>query len=157
MASGSGSSGSTAWNNTVRSRLYLTHANADEGEDVDPDIRVLTRKKSNYARAGETMTLRWTDGVMMPVTAEISDSGPTTHGVVEMLKHIDERWAQKNPFSASPQSDRYVVPVMVQRLGLTQRAAKSLLRDWIANEMVRSETIDSHSKTRGLRVLAWPG
>jgi RecA-family ATPase len=157
MASGSGSSGSTAWNNTVRSRLYLTQAEAEDGEEADPDLRVLTRKKSNYARAGETLILRWTDGVMMPVAQKNDDGTLTTHAAIEMLKHIDERWAQKNPFSASPQSDRYVVPVMVQRLGLSHGAAKSLLGDWIANEMVRSETIDSHSKARGLRVLTWPG
>ena len=35
MASGSGSSGSTAWNNTVRSRLYLTRAADTDGEEAD--------------------------------------------------------------------------------------------------------------------------
>lgn len=62
MMTGSGTSGSTAWSNSVRSRLYLT---APTGEDTDPDARVLTTMKSNYGRAGDTLKLRWQDGVFV--------------------------------------------------------------------------------------------
>lgn len=62
-SSGSGESGSTAWNNAVRSRLYLHRS---EGEvAADESERILTRKKSNYARAGESLTLNWRDGVLV--------------------------------------------------------------------------------------------
>ena len=62
-SSGSGESGSTAWNNAVRSRLYL---HRPEGEiAADESERILTRKKSNYARAGESLTLNWRDGVLV--------------------------------------------------------------------------------------------
>ncbi|ACI93285.1 conserved hypothetical protein [Afipia carboxidovorans OM5] len=54
MASGSGYSGSTAWNNSVRSRLYLT---SGEG-----DIRVLKTVKSNYGKIGDETYLEWQDG-----------------------------------------------------------------------------------------------
>ncbi|MDB5430447.1 MAG: RecA-family ATPase-like protein [Caulobacter sp.] len=65
MLSGRGHSGSTAWPNGSRSHLYLQMAG--EGEDmtlerrveVDPDERLLTRRKSNYAAVGETLKLRW--------------------------------------------------------------------------------------------------
>lgn len=60
----SGMSGSTHWSNGVRSRLYLER---DEGEDADPDIRILTRKKSNYATAGETLRMRWAAGAFIPI------------------------------------------------------------------------------------------
>lgn len=56
MQSGSGSSGSTAWNNSVRSRLYLTHAKEDE------DGRLLTTKKANYGKLGTELKIRWHDG-----------------------------------------------------------------------------------------------
>lgn len=62
-SSGSGESGSTAWGNAVRSRLHL-HRPKD-GDDVDEAERILTRKKSNYARAGESLTLNWRDGVLV--------------------------------------------------------------------------------------------
>jgi len=55
MSTGSGSSGSTAWNNSVRSRIYLTHP--DE-PDNDPDARILSLKKANYTRAQGDMRLR---------------------------------------------------------------------------------------------------
>lgn len=48
MADGSGAAGSTAWHNAVRSRLYLTHANADDGGMVDKNQLTLKIMKMNY-------------------------------------------------------------------------------------------------------------
>jgi len=59
MQTGTGTSGSTAWNNSVRSRLYLTADKDDE------DLRVLKGMKSNYGRKGEELRLRWRDGVFV--------------------------------------------------------------------------------------------
>lgn len=62
MQSGSGSSGSTAWNNSVRSRLYLTRP--DE-RDADPDSRVLKVMKANYGKTGSEIKLRWKGGAFI--------------------------------------------------------------------------------------------
>lgn len=62
MASGSGTSGSTAWSNNVRSRLYLDRVR-DDGIEVDPDARVLRTMKANYGPVGGEIRLRWHDGV----------------------------------------------------------------------------------------------
>jgi hypothetical protein len=59
MQSGSGTSGSTAWNNSVRSRLYLT---ADKDDD---DLRVLKGMKANYGRKGGELKLRWHEGAFI--------------------------------------------------------------------------------------------
>jgi RecA-family ATPase len=56
MSNGSGSSGSTHWNNAARSRLYLAKPQAED--EPDPDLRVLSLKKANYARALPDMRLR---------------------------------------------------------------------------------------------------
>lgn len=61
MQSGTGSSGSTAWNNSVRSRLYLTRPDDKE----DPDLRILKTMKSNYGTAGGEIRLRWKDGAFV--------------------------------------------------------------------------------------------
>ncbi len=61
-ASGTGDSGSTAWNNSVRSRLYLKRPDAAGGNMPDADIRVLSRLKANYASAGVDITLRYSRG-----------------------------------------------------------------------------------------------
>jgi RecA-family ATPase len=63
--SGSGLSGSTAWNNSVRSRLYLTRPKESE-QDGDSDERVLRRMKANYAGIGDEIRMKWQDGVLVP-------------------------------------------------------------------------------------------
>lgn len=53
-------SGSTAWENQVRSRLFLGRPDDSEaGAVVDPDARVLSRSKPNYARMGESIEMLW--------------------------------------------------------------------------------------------------
>lgn len=59
---GTGDGGSTAWSNSVRSRLYLKRPDAPDGELPDPDLRVLSRMKANYATTGEELSLRFQDG-----------------------------------------------------------------------------------------------
>jgi RecA-family ATPase len=67
ISSGTGLSGSTAWNASVRSRLYFKRAKTDKDEEPDPDLRVLEVMKSNYGPIGETINLRWKNGLFVPV------------------------------------------------------------------------------------------
>ncbi|MBM2715471.1 AAA family ATPase [Mesorhizobium caraganae] len=62
MQTGTGSSGSTAWSNSVRSRLYLTAAT---GDGVDPNARVLTTMKANYGKKGGEIRVCWHEGVFV--------------------------------------------------------------------------------------------
>jgi len=55
-SSGTGLSGSTAWNNTVRSRLYLS-------KNPETGIRYLKTKKANYGPAEGELVLKWVNGV----------------------------------------------------------------------------------------------
>lgn len=61
MASGSGLSGSRAWNNSVRSRIYLTRDGKDESGDRN--VRWLKTMKANYGPSGGKLKLRWSRGV----------------------------------------------------------------------------------------------
>ena len=66
LKSGSGTSGSTGWNNSVRSRLYFERVFTSEGNKVieqDEDVRELSVKKVNYGRKGEPIRVKWVDGV----------------------------------------------------------------------------------------------
>jgi RecA-family ATPase len=67
LNTGRGTSGSTAWSNSVRSRLYFAPAQASDGSEPDPDLRILSVAKANYAPTGTTITLRWKAGVYVPV------------------------------------------------------------------------------------------
>ena len=76
MASGSGMSGSTAWSNSVRSRLYLDRVKEEGGVEVDPDARVLRTMKANYGPTGGEIKLRWHDGVI--VSSDNPNAAATT-------------------------------------------------------------------------------
>ena len=64
LNSGSGTSGSTGWNNSVRSRLYFERIMQD-GYEQDPDARVLRTMKANYGRTGSEIGLTWQEGVFV--------------------------------------------------------------------------------------------
>jgi RecA-family ATPase len=65
MSSGTGTSGSTAWGNSVRARLYLETIKGDDGREIDASLRVLRVKKSNYGPPGLELRLRWSNGVFL--------------------------------------------------------------------------------------------
>jgi RecA-family ATPase len=62
MASGSGTSGNTAWNNSVRSRLYFERRKNADGSEDDTDIRTLSVKKANRAASGAPIVVRYSEG-----------------------------------------------------------------------------------------------
>ncbi len=62
MSSGSGTSGSTAWENSVRSRLLLARVKEKGDVEPDPNLRTLTVKKANHGPVGAEMRLRWSAG-----------------------------------------------------------------------------------------------
>ena len=64
-----GYSGNTAWNNSVRARWYLRR-------EPESDELLLEVQKSNYARAGTCIRLRWNDSAHLFVADE-TDAAPT--------------------------------------------------------------------------------
>jgi len=66
LSSGTGTSGSTAWSNSVRSRLYLDRAQSDDGVEPDPSVRLLRTMKANYAAVGGEIRIRWDKGCFHP-------------------------------------------------------------------------------------------
>lgn len=111
LVSGSGTSGSTAWNNAVRSRLYLSKqepAGGDAGE-VDRDVRVLSSKKSNYGPSGNELLLRWQAGVFIRELPEspLVKSARAHNADAAFLACVDMAIAQGRPASEAPQSSRY--------------------------------------------------
>jgi RecA-family ATPase len=66
MNSGSGLSGSTAWHGAFRFRQYLTSAKPNDGEQPDSDLRQLEFKKNQYGPLGETIVVRYQNGLFLP-------------------------------------------------------------------------------------------
>jgi len=102
---GSTYSGSTAWNNSFRNRLFLDWHTPKKRDD----FRALSREKSNYAKAGETISLKYNAGVFDLVTeAEIFEGNAS-----RILEEIDSAWAIGAPLSLSPQAPRYIGKVKI--------------------------------------------
>jgi RecA-family ATPase len=64
---GTGISGSTAWHGAFRFRQYLKGIRADGGEQPDGDLRELEFKKNQYGPLGETVVVRYGNGLFLPV------------------------------------------------------------------------------------------
>ena len=62
VGSGDLLSGSTAWENSVRSRLVLCPKVDETGNEIE-GLMAVRRSKSNYAKRGEEFTVEWCDGV----------------------------------------------------------------------------------------------
>lgn len=103
LNSGSGTSGSTGWNNSVRSRLYLERIK-DEGYEADPDARVLRTMKANYGPTGGEIALRWKHGVFEAEQREqgLDRMAASMKAERVFLKLLDAITAQGRYVSASP-------------------------------------------------------
>ena len=91
--SGSGESGSTAWNNAVRARLYLTRP-----EDGLPEQRVLTRKKSNYSASGDDVKidLIWSEGVLKPASSSNALAVKSVEN--QIIQMVGIAWDEERPY-----------------------------------------------------------
>jgi hypothetical protein len=156
MAAGTGTGGSTAWSNTVRSRLYLTR---EEGEDADPDSRILTRKKANYASRDAEIRLVWRQGcLVVPSMDDAPSTLPEWDVIGQVFQALDEAWKAKKPWSIVPQSraqGRYLPPFAKEHFGIPERRILKLIEEWQMNGYLTTDIADTHSKARGLKVLKW--
>lgn len=83
MSSGSGSSGNVAWNNSVRSRLYLKRQHDDPKEITDPDFRKLVSMKANYAATGGEIGMRWDLGRFVPTETPAAAMGSVDRAAIQ--------------------------------------------------------------------------
>ncbi len=118
MNSGTGESGSTAWDGTFRSRLHLSTPKEEDGAVSDDDARTLTRRKSNAARRNETIELRWKGGVFIPTS-------PAPGGIVASIERrscervfldlLDRFAAEGQRVSNNSRAGNYAPRIFAQR------------------------------------------
>lgn len=131
MASGSGSSGSTAWNNSVRSRLYLERVKDETGAEIDPDLRIMRVVKANYGRTGAEYRIRWQAGVFV--------CNQPSGGLSEMAA-----------YAARENADR----VFLQLLGIYEGEGRPVSSTRSANYAPAVFAKDTRSEALGARSLA---
>jgi RecA-family ATPase len=129
MASGSGLSGSTAWSNSVRSRLYLRTPKKSEiggdsdDEDEASDVRILELMKSNYARKGEQVRLQWKDGLLVKEGQATPAPAATTynradleHRAQQALLTVVRRYNENGMTLSAEPNARNFAPAVVANL-----------------------------------------
>ena len=125
-------SGSTAWENQVRSRIFLDRPREADGSVIDPDARTLARAKANYARNGEAVAFRWhqwafvRDEDLPPdVGAQMSEAIAAAHENAVFLACLAERTRQRRP--VSERSGRNLATVVFSTMPESKGLAKTRL------------------------------
>lgn len=143
--SGEGTSGSTAWHATVRSRLYL-----EETGKPGSGYRRLTSMKANYGPAGDSWVLKWQRGVLEPVSSSQTVAGATSEAGMPETATMLERAVLKAVAEANADGVRMVVgktskdriePILRRRstdslLAFTPREVEEAVLDLIAKRQI---------------------
>jgi RecA-family ATPase len=110
-------SGSTAWLNAVRSQITITRPE----DSIDPDERILSLGKANYARLGETLAFRWHDFALVTdadiPTDQRTRMAATLQATADnevFMQCLRERNRQERPVSESPASRTFAGLVFAQ-------------------------------------------
>lgn len=153
LNSGSGTSGSTAWSNSVRSRLYLRRV-TDDGREPDADARILQTMKSNYGKTGEEIGLTWTSGVFITDKFQAEDRNVKAERV--FLNLLNQLAKQGRKVSAKPSSmfAPKVFSEMPGNEGVSKKALQRAMESLLGREVVRVEEEGPPSKRRSYLVGA---
>ena len=151
LNSGSGTSGSTGWNNSVRSRLYFERIAAG-GVEIDPDRRTLRTMKANYGRTGSEVGLTWCNGVFVADQAEtgldrMARNSKAERVFVKLLTEFQSNKLRVNHAGGT----NYAPKIMAehpQSEGVTQPAFRAAMDALISAGRVRITTSGPPSKPR---------
>ncbi|MFD1341467.1 AAA family ATPase [Litorisediminicola beolgyonensis] len=157
LSSGSGSSGSTAWNNSVRSRLYLSRI-TDGGFEADPDRRVMTTMKANYGRIGEETHMKWQAGVFVPEVSEqgldkLAAGAKAQRVFMKLLSAFTAQGRQVN-HAGGPNYAPKQFAEHPENEGMTKRAFKAAMDGLLASGKIRIEKEGPASRPRTFIVEA---
>jgi RecA-family ATPase len=129
MASGTGTSGNTAWNNSVRSRLFMQRVKED-GYEPDKTARKLTVMKSNYGESGLEVHMNYVEGFFEPEKTMDSLDRSSMDAKAEriylmLLDEYTKASIEVSPNFSSNNSAATVFARSDQREGITKAQFKS--------------------------------
>jgi RecA-family ATPase len=116
LRSGTGTSGSTGWNAGSRSRLYLARPD-NNGATVDPDERVLTKKKANFSSTGDAIKMRWANGVLVATSTPvgIDRMALNAHADRVFVELLRATYAMHTNVAPSESANNYAPTVFAKR------------------------------------------
>lgn len=162
LKSGKGTSGSTGWNNSVRSRLYLERISTPEGQrsvEHDEDLRELSVKKINYGRKSDPIRLKWCGGIFQRQTGDsfglnAGQRGAAAEETFLTLLQLHEEFGL--PLSPNV-SSRYAPTVFAKHTGskgITKHAFKGAMERLLESHRIRLVPDGPPSKRR-MRLTAY--
>lgn len=140
---GSGMSGSTAWEGSVRSRLYLERVTANSTEP-DPNARRLTLMKSNYSALGQEINLRWDRGRFVVLDAlsgldRMAAGAKAERVFLALLRTCAEQGRKVNHAGGTTYAPK-VFAANPQAEGVAQAGFKRAMETLLADGRIRIET-----------------
>lgn len=151
LNSGTGTSGSTAWSNSVRSRLYLRRVK-DDGYEADPDARILETMKANYGRTGEEIGLTWMGGVFVPDAPTREERNSKAERVfLSLLAELAKQGRKVSPKASSMYAPK-VFAGLPGSEGVSKRAFQTAMEELLSNGAIRVEEEGPPSKRRAFLV-----
>lgn len=155
ISSGSGMSGSTAWHNRVRARMFLKSVKADDGSELDATLRELHFMKSNYGPPVEALKLRWDAGVFKPLMKLGNvEQAVIDHKVDAVFLELLARFTAQNR-TVNDKPGRSYAPAMFEveqealsLRGTTKRVLEACMRRLLAADRVHLRSYGPPSKIR---------
>jgi hypothetical protein len=144
ISAGQGYSGSTAWHNSVRSRLFLSE------QDGRP---VLEHQKSNLGRKSEPIDLEWADGGVLTLASNACAGLIGSADRNAILGLIDEFYRRGEYISTSPNAPGNAFKTLQTERGFPARLNRSeffrVLRDAErSGELIRERYLNENRKER---------
>ena len=116
----SGLSGTTQWHNSVRARYFMRGAKPEDGEPLDTDLRELVFKKNNYGPI-ESIMLRWSNGLFLPVAGVTADQAVKEAIAQDMFLALLKRFRAQNRYVSHKSGTNYA-PALFAREEEAKRA-----------------------------------
>jgi RecA-family ATPase len=114
MKTGRGYSGSTHWNNAVRSRLTFTKETTEDGKP-DLSVMVLELAKSNRAPPGTKIRMTWTEGRLKELRAGVSGNPNADQRDKQVFLQLLARLRSEGTRVSHVRGPNYAPAVMAER------------------------------------------
>jgi RecA-family ATPase len=140
----SGLSGTTQWHNAVRAHSFLRGVKPEAGEPLDTDLRELVFKKNNYGPVSESILLRWSNGLFLPIGGADLDQVAREAIAQEVFLTLLKRFHGTNRNVGVNRGTTYAPALFAKedearRAGLTGKNLETAMRQLFKNQKIINE------------------
>ena len=137
ISTGRGTSGSTGWNNSVRSRITM------ERDEQNPDRRILKLAKSNYSKIGTEISISWENGVFVhdPNSSGLDAQAASSKArrvFLSLLESQNENGESVNANGGSTHAPKFFAEHKMSE-GVTKKAFGVAMKSLLAEGVIKSE------------------